>query len=552
MSAFFERHKYLLILYLILLVSVVLSNARGDFPLNDDWTYAWSVQKWLKDGVVILGDWPAMTLVTHLFWGLLFTKTFGFSFVVLRFSTLISVLIGLTFLFHLTEKMSGKKQIAFLACLSLLSTPLYFSLANTFMTDVNFCTLLIIAIYVAWQFFERPSVLLLSLALVLSIALVLLRQFGIIYPLMFFFTNLFLGKKNWHYSLGALLLIVITYWIYSRYEAYLKLTLSPAAAYKYSDAISPVGKQFWMNLYTGMAARYRIFIIHALFYTTTFTIAFLPAVIKGGKNSWTLLISLGSVALVALIFTDYPLQVGNVMSNVAIGPDTTFTTLNGYYGGPPHLYSQAFAELLDFLKIVFLSLSFGIIINACLSLFKTRQLKFQANFFFLICLFAAYLVMLLEADTFFDRYQLPVILFSLLILTFLFRDHQISFVLVLVPLVFWMYVSIGGTRDYFSWNRLKWQAYEELKNKEHVDASVIHGGFEIMCWEGGSQRFYKEFDKSAPFQYILQFDELDSFTVYKSYPFRRYLLPGADTLKVLKRVKFAKNSVPEQAEKDRQ
>jgi hypothetical protein len=66
-----------------------------------------------------------------------------------------------------------------------------------------------------------------------------------------------------------------------------------------------------------------------------------------------------------------------------------------------------------------------------------------------------------------------------------------------------------------------------------------------MCWEGGAQRFYKEFDKATPFDYVIQFDEIDSFGVAKKYPFKRYLLPGFDTLLVLKRVKFAKNSATE-------
>ena len=64
MTSFFRTHSYLLALLLLLIGGVILSNARGNFPLNDDWTYAWSVQKLQTEHVLTLGDWPAMTLVT--------------------------------------------------------------------------------------------------------------------------------------------------------------------------------------------------------------------------------------------------------------------------------------------------------------------------------------------------------------------------------------------------------------------------------------------------------------------------------------------------------
>jgi len=545
MSVFLSRHKYLFILALIFLGSIVLSNARGDFPLNDDWTYSWSVQKLLTENVLLLGDWPAMTLATHLVWGLIFTKLFGFSFAVLRISTVVSALVGLFFLFQLSAKISGKKSLAFLLCLVLAINPLYFNLVNSFMTDVNFCTLLIISVYVSWKFFESPSFPLLILVLLLSIALVLLRQYGIIFPLVFFFTSLFLEKNKVLYVVASIVIVILTYCIYQLYESYLRQTLSAGAAYKYSDVISPMDKQFWINLSAGLAGRYRILLIHSLFYTAGFTIAFLPGILKNRRLSVQALLITAVTAMVAVLFVGYPLQVGNVLSNVAIGPDTTYTTLNGYYGGHPHFYSQAFENLLNGLKLVFLCLSLVVLVNVLLPYLKWGKLSVHRGFLFLISLFASYLVMLLETDTFFDRYQLPVILFSLLILAFLLRNYSFSFWYAGLPILFWWYVSVAGTHDYFSWNRLKWQAYEELKVEVHVQVSKIHGGFEIMCWEGGAQRFYKEFDKATPFDYVIQFDEIDSFGVAKKYPFKRYLLPGSDTLLVLKRVKFAKNSATE-------
>ena len=544
MTSFFRTHSYLLALLLLLIGGVILSNARGNFPLNDDWTYAWSVQKLQTEHVLTLGDWPAMTLVTHLIWGLMFTKLFGFSFAVLRLSTLFSAVIGLAVLFQLTRRISGNKKIAFGLCLSLLGNPLYFNLVNTYMTDVNFCTLLTVSIYLAWLFFEEPRWQLLPALLLVSIGLVLLRQYGIIFPLVFTFSCLLLSKKRLIYVFAGLLICMITYLIYLRYEVYLRLVLSPEAAYKYSDVLSPADRKFWLNLFTGISSRYRIILIHALFYTASFTLAFLPSLIKARALRVQGLVALAAISLAFFLFIGYPLQIGNVLSNTGIGPDTSYTTLNGYYTGHPHFFSQQFEDVLNALKIIFLSAAFFVVFQLVLSLPQRLKHPVNRSFLFLVFLFGAYVVMLLETDTFFDRYQMPVIVLSLLILAYTLKSQVFSFWVVILPLLFWFYISIAGTRDYFSWNRLKWQAYEELRQNDGVQADSIHAGFEIMCWEGGAERFRKEFDNLAKSSYVIQFDELDSFIVVRKYAFRRYLLPGSDTLRVLKRSKYTKNSAP--------
>src|SRR3569833_210222 len=71
-----------------------LVNPVGEFPLNDDWSYTLSLQNWYHDHQYHLVGWTSMPLATQLAWGLIFCKTFGFSFTVLRFSTLVLGLAG--------------------------------------------------------------------------------------------------------------------------------------------------------------------------------------------------------------------------------------------------------------------------------------------------------------------------------------------------------------------------------------------------------------------------------------------------------------------------
>ena len=74
---------------LLWFVVIALINPVGDFPLNDDWCYAKSVKNYIETGELILYNWGEMTLVGQVFYGIIFSKLFGFSFTVLRISTLL-------------------------------------------------------------------------------------------------------------------------------------------------------------------------------------------------------------------------------------------------------------------------------------------------------------------------------------------------------------------------------------------------------------------------------------------------------------------------------
>src|SRR5690242_17480905 len=98
MRSFVNKHNYSLLLILIFIISELLVNPVGNFPLNDDWTYSKSVLILKNEGKFDIGNFAAMTLFSHLIWGFAFVKVFGFSFTVLRFSTLLSSLIGILIL----------------------------------------------------------------------------------------------------------------------------------------------------------------------------------------------------------------------------------------------------------------------------------------------------------------------------------------------------------------------------------------------------------------------------------------------------------------------
>src|SRR5262245_32717789 len=76
------------------ITALVLVPPRGEFPVCDDWDYYATVGDLLKYGEIRLSDWPAMTLVGQIFWGGLFAKLFGLSYMTLRYSVLTLFLAG--------------------------------------------------------------------------------------------------------------------------------------------------------------------------------------------------------------------------------------------------------------------------------------------------------------------------------------------------------------------------------------------------------------------------------------------------------------------------
>jgi len=537
MKTFAKKHRYFIFLLFVYFTAQFIVNPFGNFPLNDDWSYAKSVIALEEEGKILIGDWPAMTLATHVVWGYLFSKMFGFSFLILRLSTWISTIIGMWFFYQLLSSTSGNKKTALIGALCLLFNPIFYNMTNTFMTDVNFFTLLIIAVYFAFDFFRNQKTSSFILVFVFSILLVLLRQYGIIVPLSFTLACLFLKSKKMVYITLALASTIAVYFVFHRYEIYLKGTLSPNAAYKFSEFVSPLQSAFWEKLGHGLSTRYKIVLIHALIYSFPVSVVFLPSLLKSINKKISIVVFVLSIILIYFLFKNYPLQVGNVFSNAGVGTDTSYETLTGSFHPFPHFYSQAFENISSLLKIIFLSVSLTtlalLIINKIQLYHKVLRPSVQAVFF--TTLFGSYVTLILITETFFDRYQIPVIALSIVCFSYANLDLKANYLWSILTLVLLFYVSVFGTKDYFTWNEKKWEAYHSLLEDENVKHSEINAGFEVICWNEGKPSACDSYGNLTNYNYLIQYQKEDSFEIYKEYPFQRFFPVQKDTLRVFKR-----------------
>lgn len=165
------------------LLPLVLVPPAGEFPLVDAWTYALSVRHLVEEGRLQISEWTATTLVFQVVWGAAFAKLFGFSFSVLRLSTLTLSFAGGVALYALCREVGIARSRALAGALLFWFNPLTFSLSYTFMSDAPAVGLMLLATLFYVRGVRRSSGLTLVLGSCFAGLAFLVRHPGILVPL---------------------------------------------------------------------------------------------------------------------------------------------------------------------------------------------------------------------------------------------------------------------------------------------------------------------------------------------------------------------------------
>jgi 4-amino-4-deoxy-L-arabinose transferase-like glycosyltransferase len=206
------------------LVIVAIVQPRGDFPLNDDWAYAHSVQWLLSEGRVRLSDWIAMNLLPQTLGGGLVTALFGFSFETLRHLTqLVAALTSMAAYFWFRAARFGPGD-ALAATVAVIAFPAWPVLANSYMTDLYGLLFALPSAALFLRALERPTRGVLALATLLVALGVLQRQVVLVLPAAFMVAWLW-GNRRWTLrtlaiGVAPLAAVVATQLAYHAYLAY--------------------------------------------------------------------------------------------------------------------------------------------------------------------------------------------------------------------------------------------------------------------------------------------------------------------------------------------
>ncbi|BCU14729.1 ArnT family glycosyltransferase [Microcystis aeruginosa] len=529
----------ILIIIAIWTVMVIVVNPLGNFPLNDDWVYGLAVKSILEKGDFRLPSPAHANLFFQAFWGALFCLPFGFSFTALRFSTLTLGLIGAIGTYLLLREVNANQKISLLGALLLVVNPLYFGLANSFMTDVPFVALSVLSFYFLIRGLKRESIIEVILGLCLVYINILIRQYAIVILLSFALAYSFKKRLKLKFlfasfvifSSGILLHRFYQNWLYStgRTPAIAENVLSRKIYFRYDILMISL-------IYIGCF----IFPIIAIFFVKK-----LKEISRQQKTITILIMSSFFVVVMGRLI--WPIRktmpfIGNVLRYFGLGPltlrDTFLLKVNlpsyslglkvfwliitamGVLGAVLLLYYlclaiiQTFSESEKWLKVLILS---AILIY--LFLFGVKY-PFDRYFLFLLPLFMVLLV--ISNNYINEQYIGKKITAFALTMTFI-----------------WGGFTMAATHDYLAWNRTRWQALNDLM-EQGVTPEYIDGGYEFNGWYLNDIKYQKQRGKSYWWvnrdDYMISSGLLEGYQEVKRYPFTRWLLLKQDNVFVLHKI----------------
>ena len=160
----------------------ILLRLFANVPLHDDWTYAWSVEHFLKTGKLQVLDWSIHYPFAQILWGALFCLPFGFSFSALRVSTVVLSWLGALALYGTLRELGRARHESLIATLVLIANPVFFLLSFSFMTDAPFVSVSSIAFFFIVRAFSRRRPLELWLGCAFGVVGFFIRQIAIAIP----------------------------------------------------------------------------------------------------------------------------------------------------------------------------------------------------------------------------------------------------------------------------------------------------------------------------------------------------------------------------------
>lgn len=466
----------------------------GEFPINDDWSYAWSVRQLCERGELRLGPWVAMTLVGQVIWAWPFAAVAGFSFTALRLSTIAASLIAILGFHALALRDGGRRDTAAAAAVLLAVNPIFFFLSTTFMTDVPFVAAAVPALLGygrALATGERRSVV---AATAWSLVAVSVRQVGLALPLSYAITAVVCRPRDRRVAMASLGAAAAAYaaWLVT---ARATGVAAAGAVSKIDDLATVIARP---ALLAGNLISHGVFaLLMVSLFLAPFHLLFGPDLGELARSSRRRSAWVGAATFAtALAFLlgkrrVFPL-LSSVLFDLGLGPlsfpDVAVLHLPHWPAAPRAVW---WALMLG--AALAAAVHAAVLADAGARLLAERRAG-DVSAIRARQLFAALAGLLLLLPvlpmTVFDRYLLLPLLLALYVTVIGIRDvgpggdgeartiRAIGALLTAATALF----SVAATHDYFSANRARFAALDDLVASRHVAPRDIDGGWEWNGW----------------------------------------------------------------------
>ncbi len=523
------------------ILAVAAVNPIGEFPLNDDFAFAQTVRQLYQNGIYQQPSWGSMTFISQSLWGLLFCLPAGFSFTALRFSTIILGFAGVSSTYFLLRELGGGRSQAWIGSLAVASNPIYFALSHTFMTDVPFTAANTLAAYFFVRAIKSDSVIPIVAATFFGLLGMLCRQIGIVlmiifcivYPMQKGLSLRSIARAGLPLLIALLALFAFEHW----------LTATHTMPKQYNAPADWMRVTYSKRSWSQLLLHSFLNLVAVLLYAGLFLGPFLIVISGRYVPRLAPKIVRRIVVMALLIFLGAILTIGKpmpVLQNILVPEGIGPVTLHDSY-----ILGISSAPTLPgwFWILVTCASVVGAVVLVLFVVDGVSNSR-TLSFLFLISVSAVLLAPIVLIGVW-DRYVLPA-LPLLMGATLLAAGNRpahaprqvFQYVCILTILITSLF-SISITHDYLQWNRTRWEALNELRTKEGIDASQIDGGMEYNGWYLYDPEYKRSPDKSWWWvhgnQYMIAMQEVSGYEAIRTYPYSRWVPPNQYWLLLLRK-----------------
>jgi hypothetical protein len=447
---------------------VAIAHPVSEMGYTDDWSYIWSARVLADTGHFVYNGWATAMLGWQLYLGALFIKLFGFSFTVVRMSTLLVAMSTAVLMQMLFVRFGIREWNATIATLTICLSPVFLPLAFSFMSDVPGLFCLLLCVYGCVRALQAET-----------------DQTAIGWLIVAAVSNVFGGTVRQIVWLGALALVPSTAWAMRDRRKVLNAAgilwiLSAIAIagfihwfkiqpYSISEKLLPSGLNADMlgEIRSGTFRSFLAFGMYVLPVSIAFLVRYPMAILSGSAIL---------LATLVLVLRQKPVLWLVPFSGVFSLP-----------GKPPEVFSRSTWAGLAILNI-------AAIIASLLCGFSARSFKDRGDqpgpsisWSGLATMFGpftlAYIVLISTRVAIYDRYLLPLLFVTLV---FALRFYQqkwgnrlpaASFVLVVLFAAF----GVADMHDVFAMDRARVLAADRIIAAGNARTD-IEGGFEYDGW----------------------------------------------------------------------
>jgi hypothetical protein len=536
-----EKEFYFLVILWLALIVIV--NPAGNFPIGDDFSYAGPVKHYLQTGQLKITDWSSMTLIAHLYFGIIITYIFGFSFNALRAVSLIAGLFGVVGSYSVMRELDISKRDSLIAALLVAFNPWYYFMSYTYGTDITFFAFFVWSLLYYVKCLKYDNNFMLIYAVILNIIALLIRDLAIIIPAAFAIGYLFrngLSKKNIFIILLVCLFIAAAFFAHRYWYEYINgATKSMEFSRKKMLAVWTSGIPYLLLIYTKNTL-YTI-IYFGLFLAPVALIIYLnkPGLIPIKYIKYLLITVVLAIPVILLILRFVPkAYIG--LSTLLVSHSFIHNYLFADLKNPSYDYVFIIPSSVIIAFTIF-GLTVGIMLIYYLLIKLIDYLKnYNYKIFtkrdgigeILVFTFLFYMLIIFS-QIIVGRYLLPPMFLMTAILligtnTSKLRSRTAE-IAVLAFLLFNIWNSVGGTHDMMEYNRTNEKAFSYLKNVLHVPPDKIDGGFEYNAWNFYDYNFKPALGKNWWWvhddEYKVCWGRCDSYDVIKEYTYTHWLPP---------------------------